>query len=248
MEYPKGWEGGGCQSGRLPCSLSGVQCDGFGMTSGWSTSVLGREGGGGGGSFVGGRRKPVPLLTVAAGSAPGSVAVHDMSSTAHCAGQWAVQLLQRTATPPGGGGQWNSLNAQAPSWGGRGVLPRRRSLPKEQKSCNALPHCLGAVGSGTHVMHCHTAWGHGQWNSCNAPPHYLGAWAVELLQCTTTLPRGSEHWNSCNTLPHCLGVVGSATLAIHCHTVSGRWVVELLQCAGQQPRGTGNPAKEAVAA
>ena len=29
------------------------------------------------------------------------------------------------------------------------------------KSCNALPHCLGAVGSGTPVMHCLTAWG--QW-------------------------------------------------------------------------------------
>ena len=43
--------------------------------------------------------------------------------------------MLRTALQPGGSGQSNS--------------------------CNALPHCLGAVGSGTHVMQCHTAWG--QW-------------------------------------------------------------------------------------
>ena len=36
-------------------------------------------------------------------------------------GQWAVELLQWPASLPGGNGQWNS--------------------------CNALPHCLGAVGS-----------------------------------------------------------------------------------------------------
>ena len=42
-------------------------------------------------------------------------------------GQWAVELLQRTTSLPGGSGQWNS--------------------------CNALPHCLGAVGSGTPAMH-----------------------------------------------------------------------------------------------
>ena len=55
-------------------------------------------------------------------------------------GHWAVQLLQCTATLPWG--RWNS--------------------------CNAVPHCLGAVGSATLAMHCHTAW---------------GRWAVELLQC-----------------------------------------------------------------
>ena len=42
---------------------------------------------------------------------------------------------------------------------------------------NALPHCLGAVGSATPAMHCLTAW---------------GQWAVELLQCTASLPWGSE--------------------------------------------------------
>ena len=67
----------------------------------------------------------------------------------HCLtalGQWAVQLLQCTATLPVGSGQCNS--------------------------CNALPHFLGAVGSATLAMHCHTAWGH--WAlplpQCAGPP------------------------------------------------------------------------------
>ena len=54
----------------------------------------------------------------------------------HCLtawGQWAVQLLQCTASLPGGSGQCNS--------------------------CNALPRCLGAVGSATSAMHCLTALG-----------------------------------------------------------------------------------------
>ena len=42
--------------------------------------------------------------------------------------------------------------------------PRKRRC----NSCNALPHCLGAVGSATPAMHCLTAW---------------EQWAVELLQC-----------------------------------------------------------------
>ena len=62
----------------------------------------------------------------------------------HCLtawGQWVVQLLQCTTSLPWGSGQWNS--------------------------CNALPHCLGAVGSGPLAMHCLTVWGSGQCNSCN---------------------------------------------------------------------------------
>ena len=54
----------------------------------------------------------------------------------HCLtawGQWTVQLLQCTAALPGGSGQCDS--------------------------CNALPHCLGAVDSATPAMHCRTAWG-----------------------------------------------------------------------------------------
>ena len=42
-------------------------------------------------------------------------------------------------------------------------------------SCNALLHCLGAVGSGTRAFHRLTAW---------------GPWAVQLLQCTVSLPDG----------------------------------------------------------
>ena len=71
----------------------------------------------------------------------------------HChtaRGQWAVELLLYTASLPKGSGQW--------------------------KSCNALPHCLGVVGSGTPAMHCLTA---------------CGQWAVELVQHTASLPRGS---------------------------------------------------------
>ena len=48
-------------------------------------------------------------------------------------GQWAVELLLCTASLPWGSGQWSS----------------RRTLP----------HCLGAVGSGTRVVHRLTAWG-----------------------------------------------------------------------------------------
>ena len=65
--------------------------------------------------------------------------------------------MQCTATLHGGGGQWNSCNARAHKQGGRGVLPRRRSQPKEQTSSNALPHCLGAVGSGG-VVWCGVVW------------------------------------------------------------------------------------------
>ena len=135
-------------------------------------------------------------------------------------GRWAVELLICTATLLGGSGRWNS--------------------------CNALPHCLGAVGSGAPVMHRHIAW---------------GRWAVELLLCTATLSRVSGQWNSCNALPHCLGAVGSGAPVMHRHTAWGqwavqllqytaqaRWAVELVQCAGPSARGTGSLAQEAVAA
>ena len=110
-------------------------------------------------------------------------------------GQWVVELLLCTATPPGGSGRCNP--------------------------CNTLPHYLGAVGSGTPAIYCLTAGGSGQWKACYALPHCLGAvgsgapalhrhtawrqWAVQSLQYTTTLPGGSGQWNSCNILPHCRG-------------------------------------------
>ena len=63
-------------------------------------------------------------------------AVGSATPATHCLtawGQLAVQLLQCTASLPGGSGQCNS--------------------------CHALPHCLGAVGSATSAMHCLTALG-----------------------------------------------------------------------------------------
>ena len=169
-------------------------------------------------------------------------AVGSATPAMHCHtawGQWAVQLLQCTATPPGGGWQWNSCHARAHQLGGRGVLPRRRSLPKERYSCNALLHCLGAVGSATPAMHCHTAW---------------GQWAVQLLQCAgppalpqrlgavgngTPAMRGPTSWGdgeSCLGGNHCLK---SGTRAMPCHTAWGQWAVELLQCTASLPRGSG---------
>ena len=84
-----------------------------------------------------------------------------------------------TTTLPGGSGQCNS--------------------------CNAVPHCLGAVGNATRAMHCYTAWGSGRCNSCNARLHCPGAvgggtpdmhchiargqWAVEEEEEEERLPR-----------------------------------------------------------
>ena len=65
-------------------------------------------------------------------------AVGSLTPAMHCLtalGQWAVQLLQCTASLPRGSGQCNS--------------------------CTTLPHCPGAVGSATPAMHCLAAWG--QW-------------------------------------------------------------------------------------
>ena len=131
----------------------------------------------------------------------GSVAMHCHTAC----GQGAVELLQLSAALPVGSGQW--------------------------KSCNALPHCLGAVGSGTATMHCqdclrgagsgtpamhcHTAWG--KWGSI----------------------AGTGQWNSCNALPRGLWAVGSGTPAMHCPGACGQWAVELLQCTASLPRGSG---------
>ena len=113
-------------------------------------------------------------------------------------GLLAVALLQCTPSLPGGSAQW--------------------------KSCNALCHSLGAVGSLTPAMHCRTAW---------------GQWAVERMQCTASLPGGRKQWNSCNALPLCLGSEGSGTSAMYCLTSWGQWAVELLQCTASLPEGSG---------
>ena len=154
----------------------------------------------------------------------------------HChtaLGQWAVQLLQRAASLLGHSGQWNSCNARGPQLGERGGPPRRRSLPKKRNSCNALPHCLEAVGSATRAMHCRTTW---------------RRWAVQLLQCTTPLGWASGQLNSCHALPKCLVAVGSANCAMHYHTAWGRWAMKLLQCAGPPSWTKGSSAQGAVAA
>ena len=129
-------------------------------------------------------------------------------------GQWTVQLLQCTASLSGGSGQRNFRNA--------------------------LPHCLGVLGSATPAMHCLTAWG--LWAvellQCTASLPW-GQWAAELLQCTASLPGGSGQWNSCNALPHCLGAADSATPAMHRLTALGQWAVKLPQCTTSVPGGSG---------
>ena len=104
------------------------------------------------------------------------------------------------------------------------MLPRRRLLPKEGNSCNALQQCPGAMGTRTHVMHCLTAWGQR---------------TVQFLQYTATLLGGSGECNSYNTLPHCLAAVGSGAPATHCLTAWGHWVVQILQRTASLPGGSG---------
>ena len=96
-------------------------------------------------------------------------------------------------------------------------------------SCNAVPHCLEAVGIA---------------NSCITPPqrpgavgggspaqqcfHARGHWAVEfplLLQCTASLHGGSGQRIPCIALPHNPGVAGNATPAMHCLTAWGQQAV-----------------------
>ena len=118
------------------------------------------------------------------------------SSPLHCHSPWeqlAVELLHCTAILPRGSGPYNP--------------------------CNALPHCLGAMGCATSAMHCLTAWGQRavQLLQCTTSlPR--GEWAVQLMQCTATLLGGCWQCNSYNTPPHCLGAAGSRTSALHCLT------------------------------
>ena len=161
----------------------------------------------------------IASLPGGSGCCPGAVgsatrATHSLTPL----GQWTVQLLRCIATPSGGGGQWNSCNVLAHQLGGRGVVPRRRLLPKERYSPNALTHYVGALGRGTPVMPCHTAsravesdtpamrtnWRHGEsyprgghcLRSGTSAMHRNTAWeqwASELQQCTASIPGGSAH-------------------------------------------------------
>ena len=179
-------------------------------------------------------------------------------------GQWAVELLQCTASLPGGSGQFNSCNTlphclgavgsgtlamRGPtSWGDTESCPGGGCCLKTELS-QAVSYCLAAVGSATPTMHYLTA--RGNWAvellSCTVSIPG-GQWAVELLQCSTALPGGSGQCNSCDASPHCLGAVGSATPAMHCHDAWGQWVVKPVLCAGPRAGGTWSLAQEAVAA
>ena len=109
---------------------------------------------------------------------------HCFSASAH----WAAQPVQRTTSLPRGSGHRNS--------------------------CKTLPHCLGAVGTGTHAMHRHSV---------------RRQWAVQHVRYTASLPGGSGQCNSCNALLHSMGVVGTGTPAIHCLTAWGQWAMGLMQ-------------------
>ena len=108
------------------------------------------------------------------------------------------------------------------------------------KTCNALPHCLGAMGSRTPAMHCLTALG--VVGSGTPAWHYHNAGAqsaIELLSCTSSLPGVSQHCHSCNALPLCPGAMGSATRAVYCHTALGKGAVEILQYTASLLGGSG---------
>ena len=141
----------------------------------------------------------VPLYLRAVGS--GAPALHR-----HTAWRpWAVELLQRTASPPGGNGQCTSCN----------TLPHYLGAVGSAIPAFALPHCLGAVGSGIPTMHCLTT---------------EGQWAAQLLWCTASLLLGSGQWSSCFALPQGLGAVGCGTPATHCLTPWGQWGLQVVWC------------------
>ena len=152
-------------------------------------------------------------------------------------GQWAMELLQRTATPKRGSGQCNSCKALPRCLGVVGSATRAihclttcgqcavellqctAPLPASSapcNSCNALPHRLGVVGSGTPTMRGPTCWGDGE--PCPGRGRCL---KTQLLQCNATLPGGCGQCNSCHALPHCLRAVGSATSRMHRLTAWG---------------------------
>ena len=62
--------------------------------------------------------------------------------------EWAVELLQCTATLPRGSGQWQPQTARAHRLGGREVLPSRWSLPMERLRGMAAPNGAGPLAGG----------------------------------------------------------------------------------------------------
>ena len=175
-------------------------------------------------------------------------------------GHWAPQLVQCTSALPRGSGQCKSCNAlhDCPGALGSGIpaISGSESLAMHclttyglwasplvqftasvrggsgrSNSCNALPQCLGAVGSGIFAMHCLTVWG--QW-----AVEFVQRWEVQFLECTALGPGGTGQCNSSNARRHRLGVVGcrspatvgSATPAIRCLAAWGLWAMQLVQC------------------
>ena len=138
----------------------------------------------------------------------GGVNVNSGTPAMHCPtalGHWKAPLLQCTATPPGGRGQGNS--------------------------CNALPHCLGAVGR--ELLQC-----------AGPPPGGTGSPAQDavaakgwvLLQSTASLPGGSEEWNSFNEPPPSSGAVSSGTPIMHFLTARRQRAVQLVRCTATPPK------------
>ena len=117
----------------------------------------------------------------------------------HClatGGQWAVQLLQCSASPLGAVGV-GTLALHCPTvWGPWAVelLSSTATVLRgsgQWNSCNALPHCLGVVGSAPPAMHFLTSW---------------GQWAVQLLQCAGTLPWDSGGGGAPAVVPWTMGL------------------------------------------
>ena len=63
-------------------------------------------------------------------------------------GHWAVDLLQKAAAPPAGGGQWNSCNTPPVAWGQWAAELLQYTAPS-----------LGTAGRETPAIQCLTAWG-----------------------------------------------------------------------------------------
>ena len=117
--------------------------------------------------------------------------------------QWAVDLLQYTATLPLSSMQWIS--------------------------CSTLPHFWGAVSSGPPSVHRHIdveRWG--AVGSGSPSVHGRTArdqWAADHLLCTATLLMSSEQWISSNAVPNCWGAVGNGSPSPYCHTAGGQWIL-----------------------
>ena len=150
--------------------------------------------------------------------------LRSFSTLPHRVRQWAVGILQHTAT------LHCAVGSRDP------VVHCHTALGSGQRgSSYTLPHCVGQWALGglqycSTLPHCHTA-------VCSGDPsvHCRRQSAVALLRYIATLLGGSGHWNSCCALPHCLGAVGG-TLEVHCHTAWGQWA----HCMGAVGSGQWN--------